>query len=101
MALNVLTVVRVYRTQQACRSSKSQLQHSIRLFSGMNEIDITNLPKRKQREELLKALYHGGNVIRDGHYIVKNIGATTYISFDHLTPAELRAVAKLKASASK
>jgi hypothetical protein len=32
---------------------------------------------------------------------VKNIGATTYISFDHLTPAELRAVAKLKAMVSK
>jgi hypothetical protein len=64
-------------------------------------IDITGLPKRRQREELLVALYHGGEVVRDGYYIVKNIGATTYVSFDHLTPAELRAVAKLKAALSK
>jgi hypothetical protein len=64
-------------------------------------VDITGLPKRKQRAELLRALYHGWDVVREGIYIVNNIGATTYVSFDHLTPAELRAVAKLKASLSK
>jgi hypothetical protein len=63
----------------------------------MNDIDITELPKRKQRAKLLLALYHGYNVVRDGYYVVNHIGTTTYVSFDKLTPAELRAVAKLKA----
>jgi hypothetical protein len=63
----------------------------------MNDIDITDLPKRKQRAKLLLALYHGYNVVRDGYYVVNHIGTTTYVSFDKLTPAELRAVAKLKA----
>jgi hypothetical protein len=64
-------------------------------------IDITDLPKRKQRAKLLNALYHGWNVVRGGIFIVNNIGMTTYVSFDHLTPPELRAVAKLKTSLSK
>ena len=61
------------------------------------EIDITNLPKRKQRAKLLLAVYHGYDVVRAGYYIVNHIGTTTYVSFDDLTPAELRAIAKLKA----
>jgi hypothetical protein len=63
----------------------------------MIEEDITNLPKRKQRAKLLLAVYHGYNVIRDGYYVVNHIGTTTYVSFDDLTPAELRTIAKLKA----
>jgi hypothetical protein len=62
-----------------------------------DDIDITELPKRKQRAKLLLAMYHGYNVIRDGYYVVNHIGATTYISFDSLTSAELRAIAQLKA----
>jgi hypothetical protein len=60
------------------------------------DIDITDLPKRKQRAKLLLAVYHGYNVIRDGYYVVNHIGTTTYVSFDDLTPAELRTIAKLK-----
>jgi hypothetical protein len=67
------------------------------MTQALADIDITDLPKRKQRAKLLLALYHGYNVIRDGYYVVNHIGATTYVSFDKLTPAELRVIAQLKA----
>jgi hypothetical protein len=63
--------------------------------------DISNLPKRNQLNQILLALYHGDNVVREGYYIVNNIGGTTYISFDDLTPTELRKIALFKQKATK
>jgi hypothetical protein len=63
----------------------------------MEDIDISNLSARKHTKSIiLAALQNGDNVIRNGHYIVNNIGITTYISYEHLTPTELRAIANYK-----
>lgn len=50
----------------------------------------------KANKNLLMAVYHGRNYVRNGKYVVNHIGATTYISFDDLKPAEIAAIAKLK-----
>ncbi|MGC8936540.1 MAG: hypothetical protein ACP5KV_04155 [Candidatus Methanomethylicaceae archaeon] len=60
------------------------------------QIDVSNSPRRKQLHQILMSLLLGDEVIRDGYLIVNNIGLTTYISFDHFTPEELRAIADFK-----
>ena len=45
---------------------------------------------------ILVAIDTGENYERDGYYIVNHIGMTTYISYDHLTADELRAIARYK-----
>jgi len=50
----------------------------------------------RESRKLLLAVYHGRNYVRDGKYVVSNIGATTYISFDDLKPEEIIAIGRLK-----
>jgi hypothetical protein len=63
-----------------------------------NDKFIVAVPGRRQKIDpgVSEAILEGANFIRDGKEVVLNIGATTYVSFDDLTPGELQDLAGLR-----
>ena len=47
-------------------------------------------------DEIVSAIYEGKTLERNGKIVINNIGLTTYVSVDDLTPEELHAVARAK-----
>ncbi len=52
--------------------------------------------KQAQINKILMALLRGRNLVRNGKFIVNNIGYTTYVSYDDLSGDELIALGKEK-----
>jgi len=59
------------------------------------EIEVKAKGKRAINK-IIEGIINGEDVVRGGHLIVNHLGETTYIAFYHLTPYELKELAKFR-----